>query len=168
MHKNIILFGCMGTGKTSVGKGLAKQLGMKFVDMDEVIAKREKRSISDIFAKEGEPYFRKLERALVQELSAGHGMVIATGGGVVIQPANVEDFCRTGLGICLTAKPETIVERLEGDGSRPLLAQGDKLQKIRDILSKRKDYYAAVPHQVATDGLNAEQVMDAVLKLYKG
>ena len=155
--KNIVLFGFMGTGKTSVGKRVADDLGMKFVDMDHIIEEREGRAISDIFATDGEAYFRDLERELVKELSAADGMVIGTGGGVVLNADNVTDFSAKGLAVCINVDPEEILARLEHDGSRPLLAEGDKLEKIKSILAARKECYASVPLQVTTTGCSVEQ-----------
>ena len=120
----------MGTGKTSVGKLLAGKLGMSFVDMDDVIEKQEGKSISRIFAEDGEPHFRSLERKLVRELSLKKGLVIGAGGGVVLNHYNIKDFSSTGLVVCLTAEPETILERVAKDTNRPLLAEGNQLEKI--------------------------------------
>lgn len=166
--KNIVLFGFMGTGKTSVGKMLASELGMEFLDMDHVIEEREGRAISDIFATDGESYFRELERDLVKKLAARDGLVIGTGGGVVLNEANIDDFAATGLCVCLNADPEEILKRLEHDGSRPLLAEGDKLQKIKAILDARKDLYARVPQQVDTGSLSVNQVVQRIRELASG
>lgn len=164
---NIILVGFMGTGKTCVGKALAKTLGMDFLDMDEVIVAREGRPITDIFATDGEAYFRELERGLVRELSAQSGHVIATGGGIVLNPDNITDFERTGLVVCLRATPEAILERVRHDASRPLLHGGDKLRKIRDILETRQPLYDAIRNQVDTSPLTLSQVVDRITALYK-
>lgn len=164
--KNIVLFGFMGTGKTSVGRKLAAELGLKFVDMDLVIERREGRAISDIFATDGEPYFRSLERELVKELAAGDGMVIGTGGGVVLNKDNIADFSRAGTCVCLSAAPEELLKRLEHDGSRPLLADGDKLAKINGILDARKDLYGGVPEQIDTTGLSVDDVVAQIRQLY--
>jgi shikimate kinase len=166
MKKNIVLFGFMGTGKTSAGKLLARKLGMVFVDMDLVIEQRQGKPISRIFAEEGEPFFRNLERELVKELSGGSGMVIATGGGVVLNRQNVDDYAGTGLAVCLSATPQTILKRLEGDASRPLLAEGDKMKKMTALLEKRRQFYAAVPVQVDTSGLSVEQVVEKIVAEY--
>lgn len=165
--KNIVLFGFMGTGKTSVGRILAGKLGLRFIDMDVVIEERQKKSISSIFAEEGEQAFRKMERDLVRELAGGSGMVIATGGGVVLNRVNVDDFARTGLAVCLRATPEDILDRLKEDTTRPLLAEGDKMQKVAALLEKRRPFYESVPVQVDTSGLTVEQVADRILSIYR-
>jgi len=138
--QNIVLVGFMGTGKTCVGKLLAGKLGMSFVDMDDVIEKQEGKSISLIFAEDGEPYFRKLERKLVRELSCKKDLVIGAGGGVVLNRYNIEEFSCTGRVVCLTAEPETILERVTKDTHRPLLAEGNKLEKIKTLLERRKQF----------------------------
>ena len=164
---NIILVGFMGTGKTSTGRVVASRLGRDFVDMDDLIEQREKRSVPDIFAQSGEPHFRGLERALASELASRTNLVIAPGGGIVLNPANISDFEKTGMVFCLRARPETILARVGHETHRPLLQGGDKLQKIRDLLAKRKTLYDAIPLQVDTDGLTAGQVADRVIEMYE-
>ena len=125
-YSNIVLVGFMGTGKTVVGKAVAEEVGMTFLDMDVVIEEREGRKISDIFAEDGEPYFRSLERKLIQELSDGSGLVIATGGGIVLNPENISDFNKSSLVVCLSLDPDIIMQRLLSDTTRPLLQGDDK------------------------------------------
>jgi shikimate kinase len=165
--RNIVLVGFMGTGKTSVGRRLADALGLEFLDMDHVIEQREGKPISRIFAEDGEPYFRVLERSLARELSARGGRVVATGGGIVLNPDNIRDFSPSGLVVCLLASPEAILARVEKETHRPLLACGDKLQKIRALLDSRLALYEAIPVRIDTDGLSAEQVANRVLALYR-
>jgi shikimate kinase len=165
--RNIVLIGFMGTGKTSVGHVLAVRLGLTFVDMDAIIEEREARPITEIFATDGEPYFRTVERALVQELAARDGLVIGTGGGVVLNPDNIGDFSATGLVVCLQATPETILDRVMHDTTRPLLAGDDKMQKILGILEKRQHLYAALPHQVDTNGKTVDEVTEEICALYR-
>lgn len=165
--RNIVLVGFMGTGKSTVGKILAQTLSRTFLDMDAIIEERQGRSIPQIFAQEGEPYFRKLERALVQELAARENLVIAPGGGIVLNAANLADFSKSGLVVCLTASPNSILKRVEHDTNRPLLQGGDKLQKITDLLNRRRLLYDAIPHQIPTDGLAPDAIAEHVLKLFK-
>lgn len=163
---NIVLLGFMGTGKTSVGRALAQRLRMTFADMDALIEEREGKSISRIFAEDGEPHFRALERALVSELAAGTGRVIGAGGGVVLNPDNVRDFERTGLAVCLSATPEEILRRVRDDAARPLLAGGDKLASIVRILEQRRQHYAAIRRRIDTTGLTVPQVVERILAMY--
>ncbi len=163
--RNIILVGFMGTGKTATGRLLAEHTGMELVDMDTLIEQQHGKTIPEIFASIGESGFRALERALVEVLSKRSGIIISTGGGVVINPDNLTDFKKTGLIICLTASPETIFQRLEKDTTRPLLS-GDKKAQIATLLEKRKSLYAAIPHQINSNLLNPEERAQAILKLY--
>jgi shikimate kinase len=165
--RNIVLVGFMGTGKSVTGRALAARLGRPFVDMDGVIEQREGRAIPRIFAESGEPHFRALERALVRELAAQAGLVIAPGGGIVLDPDNLRDFAATGLVVCLRASPEMILARVGGDANRPLLQAPDKLARIRELLAKRQPLYDAVPHQLETDGKTADAVADEVLELFR-
>ncbi len=169
MGKNIVLVGFMGTGKSAVGRILARELDREFIDMDSVIEARAGKAISALFADEGEPAFRALERALVQELSAASDRVIATGGGVVLNPVNLTDFNRNSLVVCLLARPETIVERVARDTHRPLLeGDADKAAAIRELLAKRQSLYEAIPLRVVTDQRTARAVAQEVLALYLG
>lgn len=160
---NLVLVGFMGSGKSVTGRILAQRLGRTFVDMDTLIEQREGRSIPRIFAESGEPYFRTLERALVQELAAQQNLVIAPGGGIVLNPDNLRDFAATGRIFCLRASPEWILKRVGHDTNRPLLQTEDKLGRIRELLAKRQPLYDAIPEQVETDGKTAEQVADEIL-----
>ncbi len=159
--------GFMGTGKTSVGRTLAYALGLAFVDMDQIIEERAGKPISRIFAEEGEPHFRGLERSLVVELSAQSGLVVACGGGVVLNPDNILDYSRTGLVVCLTATPETIFERTARATHRPLLEQQDRFQRIVDLLEKRRALYASIPLQIDTTHLSTPQVSEIIKKTYR-
>lgn len=163
--QNIILVGFMGTGKTVTGRVLAERTGMKLLDMDSIIEKRQGKTIPEIFATDGEPAFRDMERELVKELSQQNGLIVSTGGGIVLNPDNITDFEKTGLVVCLTASPETIFKRLEKDTARPLLS-GDKKGQIESLLTRRKPLYAAIAHAVNTDGLTDEQTADRILELY--
>jgi len=164
--RNIVLVGFMGTGKTTVGELLAKQTGMPLLDMDSLIVERAGKSINDIFAQDGEPHFRRMERELVMELSSSQGHVISTGGGIVLNPDNIADFEKTGLVVCLLASPEIILDRVRHDTARPLLA-GDKETKIIELLESRKTLYEAVTHKIDTDGLNPEAIAERIIRLYQ-
>lgn len=163
---NIILVGFMGTGKTVTGRALAQKSGMELVDMDSIIEQRAGCPISEIFATDGEAAFRKMERELAHELSQQSGLIISTGGGIVLNPDNLSDFERSGLLVCLTASPETIFQRLENDTTRPLLS-GDKKNQIGQLLEGRKPLYDAIAHQIDGDRLDPEERADAILKLYE-
>ncbi|HMO51846.1 MAG TPA: shikimate kinase [Kiritimatiellia bacterium] len=160
---NIVLVGFMGTGKSSAGRVLAERLGMTFIDMDEEIVRREGCSIPDIFRDRGEAAFRALERALVVELAGQTGLVISTGGGIVLNPDNLRDFAVGGRVFCLKAKPETILARVAQDTNRPLLQGEDRLAKISDLLARRQLLYDAIPEQVDTEGHRPADTAEAIL-----
>ncbi len=163
--RNIILVGFMGTGKTVTGGVLARRTGMKLVDMDSIIEERRGKTIPEIFAQEGEPAFRILERELVKELSARSGLIVSTGGGIVLNPDNIADFEKSGLVVCLTASPDVIFQRVEKDTNRPLLS-GDKRAQISALLEKRHPLYVAIVHGINTDNLTDEQTADRILEMY--
>ena len=163
--KNIILVGFMGTGKTTVGEHLAAQLHFPLLDMDHLIETTEKKSIPQIFADHGEAHFRNLERALVQQLAPTHGSIISTGGGIVINPDNLSDFAQHGLVACLTATPQTILQRVRDDQNRPLLA-GDKEKQIQALLAQRQPLYDTIPFQVQTDDRSPQEIAQSILNEY--
>jgi len=167
MQSNIVICGFMGTGKSAVGRIVADRLAFRFVDMDDLIVQREGRSIPAIFRDSGEKYFRKVERDLVRELASSNGLVIATGGGVVLDRRNLEDFSGTGMVVCLTATPEKIFERTKGDTNRPLLAVPDPMARIRELLDKRRPYYSAIPFQIDTTNMSPEQVADEIIRRFR-
>jgi shikimate kinase len=138
---NLALIGFMGTGKTSVGRALAEHLGFEFLDTDELIQSRTGRSINDIFARDGEPAFRALERDVVKELSNRQKLVISTGGGLPTNPENLAALKEHALVVCLWSSPEKIWERVRNQSHRPLLHDPDPQKKIRDLLAAREPFY---------------------------
>jgi len=164
--RNIVLIGFMGTGKTTVGRLLAEQTGMPLVDMDALIEQRAGKPITDIFDQDGEPHFRALERKMVQDLASKNGQVIATGGGIVINPDNISDYEKTGMVICLLASAQEILDRVRHDDTRPLLA-GDKQDKILQLLETRRPLYEAVSHKIETNGLAPKDIAAQIITLYE-
>ena len=167
MHSslNIILVGFMGTGKTTIGRALADQLKRDFVDMDVELEARAGKPIPRIFAEDGEPVFRRMERDLAVELSRRNNLVIAAGGGIVLNPDNIRDFSATGHVICLMAAPDEILRRVSDSNHRPLLEQGNKEERIRKLLQQRQPIYDAIPAQVDTTGKTIAEVVAEVLKI---
>ena len=166
MEKNIVLFGFMGTGKTAIARLLGERLDRPVVEMDDLIEEREGTTISRIFAEKGEAYFRQQERELVMNLSREGGKIIATGGGVVLNPVNIRDFEKTGIAVCLTARPEVILKRVENETYRPLLEVENRLKKIEKLLASRRPFYDRVEHQISTSDLRVEEVVDRILFVY--
>ena len=138
---NLALIGFMGTGKSCVGRVAADLLRFTFLDTDHVIEARAGKAVSDIFAQDGEPAFRQWERRIVEELTRRDKTVIATGGGLPMDEANLASLKTHALVICLWASPETIWERVRGLNHRPLLNDDDPLAKVRQLLAVREPYY---------------------------
>ena len=165
--ENIILVGFMATGKSAVGRVLAREMGWPLVDADEVIVERAGKAIEAIFADQGEMAFRELERQVIAELCAGWQQVISAGGGAFADAENRVVMLERGLVVCLTARPETVYRRIvEQDGDavvRPLLAVGDPLDRIRQLLEQRAEAYGAAHYQVETDELTPEQVAHRIV-----
>ncbi len=131
----------MGTGKSSVGQIVAQQLHFTFLDTDHVIEARTGKTISEIFAQEGEPAFRELEQKLVAELVTRKKTIISTGGGLPVNPANLESLKSHSLTVCLWASAEKIWERVRSQTHRPLLSDPDPLAKIHQLLDERAPFY---------------------------
>jgi len=165
--RNIVIFGFMGTGKTTVGRLLAEALGLRFVDMDDVIEERAGCPISTIFADQGEPAFRDIESAVAADLGREKGLVIAAGGGAMLRRENVKNLEQNALVCCLTATPETILERVARESHRPLLEEGDKARRIITLLESRRSLYEALPNVVDTTGLTPDEVSTRIQMLYR-
>lgn len=165
--KNIILVGFMGTGKTAVGKALAVHLGMKFVDMDDIIEEREGMKISDIFEKKGEPYFRHAEKSVAKDIAIQSGLVVAAGGGAIVDEENVKNFKSSGIILCLVATPDKIFERTKDHIHRPLLNVSDPKEKISELLAKRAEYYARADYRIDTTDLSVDEVAQKIISLLK-
>lgn len=140
-HKNIILCGFMGSGKTTVGRVLAEMTGRRFVDMDDYIIARENKSVSKIFEDSGEAYFRQLETESAKELSEKSGLVIASGGGTLTVQTNIDIFKTNGVIVLLDTRIEIIKERLKDDTARPLLQKPDRDAVIEELYQKRLPLY---------------------------
>lgn len=161
--RNIALIGFMGSGKTSVGRALADLLRFRFVDTDELIESRAGKRITDIFDRDGEAAFRKLEAQVVAELADADGLVIATGGGLPTQVANVESLKCHALVVCLWISPEKIYERVKNQTHRPLLNVPDPLGRIRELLEARTPCYKQADVLVSAEGRPVREVAQHVM-----
>jgi shikimate kinase len=157
----------MGTGKSSVGRELAKQKKLCFVDLDELIELREGRSIPDIFSKKGEPYFRRLEKIVLKEVSREDKFVVACGGGAVINKDNIKTMKESGIIICLKASPLEILKRTARANNRPLLNTVNPKERIELLLKLRAPYYALAHKTVNTSGFSVKEVVAKIIKLTK-
>ncbi len=164
----IVLTGFMATGKTTVGRILARRLGFDFVDTDAVIEDRHG-PIAQIFAEQGEATFRRIEREVAAELASRTRTVIATGGRMMLDPHNVASLGHHGRVYCLWAEAEQIVARLRADPSameRPMLAGSDPDQRMRDLLAERAPGYGQFA-QVPTSGRSPEEIADELARLVR-
>lgn len=166
LQRNVVLAGFMGTGKSTVGALLARRLSYEFVDSDALI-EQDHGPIADIFTERGEAAFRDIERDLVSELADRSGLVIATGGGLVLDDSNTTRLAATGRIFCLRADIGELVQRLMGsaDGAaRPLLGGPDPASRIRQLLAERAAIYERF-EQVETTARSPAQVTDHILSL---
>ena len=164
---NIVLVGFMGTGKTSVGRRISKQLAMPLIDTDCVIEQDSGKVISDIFAAHDESYFRNLESAAVCKVSGLDNQVIATGGGIVLRESNLKLLKKNGIVFCLTASPETIWKRVRRSTHRPLIQTSRSLNEIRRMLADRAPYYARADHDIQTTGLSIYEVANRIVEIFQ-
>jgi shikimate kinase len=163
---NIILTGFMGTGKSSVGRALARDIGLDFIDTDELIEERENRIIAEIFERSGEPYFRDIEEQLVRSITSSmDGVVLSTGGGIVINPANMELLANWGVVVLLSASVDEIIRRVGNTHARPLIDGANKRHSIEQGLKDRRDLYSAAEFTVLTDGKTIKDVVEEVKTL---
>lgn len=165
--KNIVLVGFMGTGKTTIGTALARRLEMTYISTDNLIEKREKSTINEIFSKRGEDYFRDVESSVIRDISCRDGLVVDTGGGVVIRDDNMALLRSNGVVISLTADADTILERTKKYKHRPLLNVEDPKRKVKELLDKRAPLYAKAGHEIDTGKLTVRQVIDQIVKIAK-
>ncbi|MBN1568785.1 MAG: shikimate kinase [Acidobacteria bacterium] len=161
---SIFLCGFMATGKSSVGKRLAAKMQYQFADMDTLIETETGMTIPQIFASQGEPAFRALECAMVDRIAEWKGYVVATGGGAIVNPQNLEILKRCGVLICLTADVRTILLRSGTGESRPMLHAGDKAERIRQLLQQREPFYAQAHIIVDTSTLTINRVVRRILE----
>ncbi len=164
---NIFLAGMMGTGKSSTGRLVAKQLRYVFADTDTLIERREHLTISEIFATHGEKYFRDREHEVLMELCGQVRQVIATGGGMLANAQNLATAEASGLVVLLTAPASALEHRLRYRNDRPLLAVPDPVEKLREIEDRRREVWDTIAYRVDTYGLSPLQVAGQVLEVYR-
>jgi shikimate kinase len=163
---HLILVGLPGSGKTTVGQAVALKTDRTFLDLDLEIERREGRSISQIFAERGEPYFRKKERELTEELLLVGNMIVAPGGGWVSDPENVSLVRPPSQLVYLKVRPATALKRLGPMRTlRPLLMRPNPQDELERLLKARKDAYESAEHVVDTELLSAQKVIDRVIEL---
>lgn len=164
---NLYLVGFMGTGKSVVGRRLAEALHMRFIDSDHEIERREGRSVSEIFADQGEPYFRRLERAFVEDGHPPRGCVVSCGGGLIVQPGMVDRLKARGVLVCLFASADTIIKRTAGNSTRPLLAGEAHAERVRKLLAEREPVYKRAGTLITTDFRPISEIIQHVRRVYQ-
>lgn len=164
---NLIFIGFMAAGKTSVGQKTASLLKMNFIDTDFLIEEKMSMTVSEIFAKFGEQYFRKKESEITKEISNSLNTVIATGGGIVTNPYNIETLKKTGITIWLKAPLNIILERVRKDYSRPLLVGKNSLE-LEELFEKRCELYKKYcDFTIDVTGKNIEEISQEIVELFK-
>ena len=161
---NIFLIGFMGAGKSTISDYLKNALAMDVVEMDQCIVERQGMSISDIFETYGEEYFRELETNLLIEMQSQSNVVVSCGGGVPMRERNVVEMKKNGRVVLLTAKPETILERVKDNHDRPLLENNKTVPFIADLMEKRRaKYEAAADIVIQTDGKTELEICEELI-----
>ena len=165
MNNNIFLIGFMGAGKSTIARTLMKTYNLRLIEMDEQIEAEQGMKIPEIFKEKGEEYFRQLETALLVDLQSQESMVVSCGGGVPMRDCNVEAMKKSGKVIYLSAKPETIYERVHDSHNRPLLEGNMNVSYIEELLNKRRPKYeAAADVVVFTDGKSIQEICREIIK----
>jgi shikimate kinase len=164
--KNIVLIGLMGSGKSAIGRTIAKKLGRRFIDTDRFIERKFGKTVPEIFESENEETFRTIEKETVKKVSQYVGIVIATGGGAVKNPENFKVLKESGWIIALYASPETLYKRIAGKKVRPLLLnQKDPVKVLEDIFNERKTMYAQADFQISTENKEIDEIADEIISL---
>ena len=164
MKTSIALIGFMGTGKTAVGQALSKKLNKEFIEMDFLIEQKTGKSISAIFQQDGEIAFRELEIEIAKQVSTKKNVIIACGGGVILNKINIDRLKRESRVVCLTASPVAIQKRVWRDDTRPLLSTPNKALNIQELLRFRKPFYdRAADIKINTSKLDVDSVAEQII-----
>ena len=167
MKKNVVLTGMMGVGKSTIGRKLANKLKLKFADIDRIIEKTQKKTIEDIFKKDGEKYFRKIEKKItLAELNKSH-QVIALGGGTFLNKSIRSQVNNSSLSFWLDISLDVLYARLKKSKKRPLLNDGNLEETINKIYSERKKIYNESNYKIKCDSLEVEKIVSKIMTLYE-
>lgn len=167
-NKNIMLIGFMGAGKSTVSRELSIMTGKKEVDIDRVIVEKEERPISEIFEKDGEEYFRRVETETLIEIQKENDLIVSCGGGIVVKEENVAHMKENGVIVLLTANPETIYERVRYSKDRPILNGNMNVDFIKELMEKRREIYLSVADIIVkTDNKSITQICNEIIEKCK-
>jgi shikimate kinase len=167
MNKNVYFIGFMGTGKTTVAEIVANQLQRDFIETDSLIEVKAGTTISNIFARQGEEHFRRLETEVLYEVAHKDNLIVSCGGGIVLNKDNLELMHNSGVTICLRATPATIYLRVKNQTHRPLLEVADPQAKIKELLDKRDYFYQQADFFIDTNDLTPSEVAKKALRIIK-
>lgn len=164
---NLYLVGFMGTGKSTVGRGVARRIGFRLLDSDHEIERIQGRSIPEIFAQQGEPAFRAMEREFIETGHPAERTIVACGGGLVVQPGMLALLQSKGVVVCLHASLETVLERTQRHRNRPLLEVEDPMVRIRELYAQREAIYKRSGSLVLTDGRPLNDIVAHVTRVWR-
>ena len=164
---NLYLVGFMGTGKSTVGRAVAQKLGFELLDSDHEIERLQRKTIPEIFAQDGEPVFRAMERAFVEGGHPGARTVVSCGGGLVVQPGMLTALKAKGVVVCLHASIETILERTARQRNRPLLAVENPDERVRTLYAQREPIYRQSGTVILTDSRPLSDIAAHVLRAWR-
>ena len=165
--KNIYLIGFMGTGKSSIASSLGKNYNMEVVEMDEAIEKKEGMTISEIFSRKGEEYFRQVESQLIMEIGAKNNQVVSCGGGTPMRQENVDEMKKSGTIVLLTATPQTVFERVRHSNNRPLLNSNMNVEYISKLMEQRREKYeAAADIVIDTNDKTKDTIVNEIIHIF--
>lgn len=166
---NAVLIGFMGCGKTTVGRIVSQYLKWNFIDTDDLIVEKTKISISDIFKRYGEAYFRQLESQIIKDISDVDRCIISLGGGAVLNEQNINTLKGKGLVFYLKGSPETIIAHIGDNKDRPLLHTSNPYNTIKELLNKRHPLYVKNSHySIDIDGKDPETIAHEIINILKG
>ena len=166
MKKSLVLTGMMGVGKSTIGRLLAKKLRFKFIDVDRLIERQEKRSIKKIFDVDGEEYFRKIEEKVTFKILKNKSSIIALGGGAFINNEIRKEIIKNCCSIWLNLSLELLIKRYKRNNKRPLLEGNNLESEVKKILQSRKKIYALANFKINCDNMNKKDVVQKILDLY--
>lgn len=164
---NLYIVGFMGTGKTTVGRAVSQKLGFTALDSDHEIERLQGKGIPDIFAQDGEPAFRQMERTFIESGHAASRTLVACGGGLVVQPGILELLKSKGVIICLHASIETILARTGRNRQRPLLDVENPEERVRTLYAAREPIYKRSGTIIFTDGRTLQDIAAHVLRAWR-
>ena len=167
MKKNLLLTGMMGVGKSTVGKKLAKKLKLNFIDIDQIIEKKEKKTIKEIFEDKGEDYFRKIEKKISLDELKKNNSVIALGGGAFMDASIRKEAKNLSMSFWLDLDLKSLLIRLKNVKKRPLLNQNNLEESVNKIYSERKKIYNKSNFKIECNLMNTSQIVNKIIKLYE-